>query len=282
MSPVNHTAIYRVISGLLIRRDQEQGGGAGLSREPRRGQDQGGGAGLRKLDNPLLQLFLNICSTDIVFVTLLRAALQTAVSEVHKLLRTGGVSTSLTYLLFWRWLTVSSALAGRNARTSYSFFSPFPVPNKPPGFCGRYFFATYHPSNAPVLPIIIVIDKTDFETACILSSRKMFKTPLPKSPYDPPYSIHWDFDTSTFLKRPDVKGRPPKVITWMAPVGYLPSIPEPVRLRTCPEMPCRLTTSRKFRAESAALIWNAPMMKESKPPERTSPDQVIKLLKSGF
>jgi len=127
-----------------------------------------------------------------------------------------------------------------------------------------------------------MLDKTGFETACILSSRKMFKTPIPKSPYDPPYSIHWDFDTSTFLKRPDVKGRPPKVITWMAPVGYLPSIPEPVRLRTCPEMPCRITTNREFRAESAALIWNAPKMKESKPPERTSPDQVIKPLKSCF
>ena len=32
------------------RRDQEQGGGAGPSREPRRDQEQGGGAGLRQLD----------------------------------------------------------------------------------------------------------------------------------------------------------------------------------------------------------------------------------------
>ena len=53
------------------RRDQEEGGGAGPSRKPRRDQEQGGGAGLRKLDNLLLQLFLNSFSTDIVFVTLL-------------------------------------------------------------------------------------------------------------------------------------------------------------------------------------------------------------------
>ena len=51
------------------RRDQEEGGGAGPSREDRKDQEQGGGAGLKKLDNLLLQLFLNSCATDIVFVT---------------------------------------------------------------------------------------------------------------------------------------------------------------------------------------------------------------------
>ena len=50
-------------------RDQEEGGGARSSREPRRDQEQGGGAGLGKLDNLLLQLFLDSCSKDIVFVT---------------------------------------------------------------------------------------------------------------------------------------------------------------------------------------------------------------------
>ena len=38
---------------------------------PAEREEQGGGAGLRKLDNPSLQLFLNSCATDIVFVTLL-------------------------------------------------------------------------------------------------------------------------------------------------------------------------------------------------------------------
>ena len=65
-------------------------------RQPRREQEEGGGAGVRKLDNHLLQLFLDSCSTDIVFVTLLRTAAETAISEVRKLLRTGEVPTALT------------------------------------------------------------------------------------------------------------------------------------------------------------------------------------------
>ena len=59
-------------------------------------------------------LFLNSCFSDIVFVTLVRTAVETAVSEVHKLFRTGGVPTSLT-LSFWRWLAVSSVFAGSHA-----------------------------------------------------------------------------------------------------------------------------------------------------------------------
>ena len=53
------------------RRDQEEGGGAGPSREPRGDQEQRGGAGLRKMDNlSVLQLFLNSCATtDTVLVT---------------------------------------------------------------------------------------------------------------------------------------------------------------------------------------------------------------------
>ena len=82
----------------------------------------------RELDNPLLQLFLSSCFADIVFVTLFRRAVQTAVTEVRK--------------LFWRWLTVSSVFAGRSVRTSYSRLplppaSLLPVPNNPYGFCGR-------------------------------------------------------------------------------------------------------------------------------------------------
>ena len=65
----------------------------------RRDQEEGGGAGPRRL---LLPLFLNSCATDIVFVTLLCTAVETAISEVHKFLGSGEVPTSLT-LLFWRW-----------------------------------------------------------------------------------------------------------------------------------------------------------------------------------
>ena len=51
------------------RRDLQEGGGAGPSRVPRRDQEQGSGAGLGKSNNPLLQLFLDSCSANIVFVT---------------------------------------------------------------------------------------------------------------------------------------------------------------------------------------------------------------------
>ena len=43
----------------------------------------------------LLQLFLNSCFSDIVFVILLRRAVETAVSEAHRLLGSGGIPTSL-------------------------------------------------------------------------------------------------------------------------------------------------------------------------------------------
>ena len=56
---------------------------------------------------------------------------ETFSSEVHRLLGTDGVLTSLT-LLFWRWLTVSPVLAGRSARTSYLFIYLFPSLPPPP------------------------------------------------------------------------------------------------------------------------------------------------------
>ena len=59
-------------------------------------QEQGGGAGIRKLDNLLLQLFLNSSATDIVLLTLLRTAVETAISGVHSSLRNGEVPTALT------------------------------------------------------------------------------------------------------------------------------------------------------------------------------------------
>ena len=75
------TKSWTIICG--SRRDQEEGRDAGPSREPRRDQEQGGGAGLRKLDYTLLQLFLSRCATDIVFVTLLRKATETAAGGVR-------------------------------------------------------------------------------------------------------------------------------------------------------------------------------------------------------
>ena len=60
------------------------------------------------------ELFLNSCFSGTVFVTLFRTAVETAVSEGHKLHRIGGVPASLT-LLFLQWLTISSVFTGRSA-----------------------------------------------------------------------------------------------------------------------------------------------------------------------
>ena len=57
----------------------------------------------RKLGSRLLQLFLSNCLFGHCPCDSFRTAVETAVSEVHKLLGTGEVPTSLT-LLFWRWL----------------------------------------------------------------------------------------------------------------------------------------------------------------------------------
>ena len=61
-------------------------------------------------------------------VTLLRTAVETAVSEEHKLLRTGGVRTALA-LLFWQRLTVYSVFTGWSVWTSCSS-----LPDLPPSF----------------------------------------------------------------------------------------------------------------------------------------------------
>ena len=63
------------------------------------------------------ELFLNSYFSDTV--TLFCRGVETATSEVHRLLRTGGVPTSLT-LLFWWWLMVSLVFVGRSAGTGYS------------------------------------------------------------------------------------------------------------------------------------------------------------------
>ena len=77
------------------------------------------------------ELFLNSSFSGTVCVTSLHTAVETAISEVHKLLGTGRVPTSLT-LLFWRWLTVVSVFLDRSARTSYS--CPTPTPNPLPQY----------------------------------------------------------------------------------------------------------------------------------------------------
>ena len=87
-----------------------------VSSEPRRREVE---LGCRsRVDCFVAELFLNSCFPD--------TAVQTAVSGVYALLGTGGVPTSSTPL-FWRWLTVSSVFAGRNAGTSYSWVPDLPL-----------------------------------------------------------------------------------------------------------------------------------------------------------
>ena len=68
----------------------------------------------RWIDCLAAELSLNSCFSDTVFVTWLDAAVETAISGVHKLLRTGGVP-----ILFWRWLSVSFVFAVRSAWTVF-------------------------------------------------------------------------------------------------------------------------------------------------------------------
>ena len=62
-------------------------------------------------------------------MTLLHTAIETAVSEEHKLLRTGEVPTSLNVIFDLAVADVSSVIAGRRARTSYSLPPPPPFPS---------------------------------------------------------------------------------------------------------------------------------------------------------
>ena len=64
------------------------------------------------------ELFLNSCFSDTVFVTLFCTAVETAVSEVHKLFRTGGVPTSLTSIV----LVVADGLFGLYGSERFIFF----------------------------------------------------------------------------------------------------------------------------------------------------------------
>ncbi|XP_025112260.1 alpha-(1,3)-fucosyltransferase fut-1-like [Pomacea canaliculata] len=106
-------------------------------------------------------------------------------------------------------------------------------------------------------------------------SKNYYKNPIPESPFHPNHTIRWQFDSSQLLKRPDVTSQPPKIITWMTKPRHIPDLPEPVRLRVCPEMPCRVTSNTSFREQSSALVWSVEHMSETQPPPRSFPDQVF-------
>ena len=95
------------------------------------------------MDCLVAKFFLNSCFSDTVFVTLLRTAVETAISEVHKLLGIGGVPMLLLNIVLS--LAVADGLFGLcgSERLDELFISTpppsplsFPVPNKPYGFCG--------------------------------------------------------------------------------------------------------------------------------------------------
>ncbi|KAL8600855.1 hypothetical protein ACOMHN_056513 [Nucella lapillus] len=106
-------------------------------------------------------------------------------------------------------------------------------------------------------------------------SKKFFPGPIPPSPHYRNFTHRWVFNTSEFLQRPDVIGQPHKLITWMVKPRYTPELPEPVSMRLCPEMPCKMTTDRKLSIHSAALVWNGQIMNDPQPPVRPFPDQVF-------
>ncbi|XP_025112258.1 galactoside 3(4)-L-fucosyltransferase-like isoform X2 [Pomacea canaliculata] len=106
-------------------------------------------------------------------------------------------------------------------------------------------------------------------------SKNFYQSPIPESPFHPNHSIRWEFDTTELLKRPDVMNQPPKIITWVKKPRHIPDLPEPVRLRVCPEMPCRVTSNTSFQEQSSALLWAGELMTETEPPRRSHPDQVF-------
>ena len=89
----------------------------------------------------MLQLLLNSNVTDIVLVTLLRTAVETAITWYTIVAMqwrgdTALINTSIVLAAVHGLL----GLPGRCARSSLHSFSPFPpvpVPNQPPRFCGR-------------------------------------------------------------------------------------------------------------------------------------------------
>ena len=107
------------------------------SRGSRRDQEEGGGAGLRKLDFFRFGLFLNSSATGIVLVTLPSTAVETAIAQyTSRCAMASGhrLNTSIV-------LTALHGLFRAVSAVEPSFFrphpTPVPVPNNPSRFCGR-------------------------------------------------------------------------------------------------------------------------------------------------
>ncbi|PVD22349.1 hypothetical protein C0Q70_18159 [Pomacea canaliculata] len=125
-----------------------------------------------------------------------------------------------------------------------------------------------------VLGYTVPLDRSQRGAETNKTSKNFYKNPIPESPFHPDHTIRWEFDASELLKRDDVVNKPPKIITWMKKPRHIPDLPEPVRLRVCPEMPCRLTSNTSFQGQSQALVWAGELMTEREPPKRSHPDQL--------
>ena len=100
-------------------------------------------------------------------MTLLRTAVETEISGVHKLLHTGEVP-ALTVLV-WRWLAVSSVFAGRSAWASYSHY---PLPPRP-----------FFPS---LISLMVSVDEKHRERrSCVAGSSRGRPLPTPSPPLFP-------------------------------------------------------------------------------------------------
>ena len=107
--PNSHTEIMRHYGGRWRQSNKVQESSRG-------GRWNSNQSSHSRMDCLAAELFLNSCFSDTAIVTLFRTAVERASCEVDKLLRTGGVPTSLT-LLFWWSLAVSSVFGGRSAGT---------------------------------------------------------------------------------------------------------------------------------------------------------------------
>ena len=120
-------AEVRLICG--SRRDQDDGSGAGPSSSAQKRSRAGRWSWAQKVGLRLLRLFLSSNATDIVFVTLLRTAVETVLCSTLAAMQWRW-GTALTFLLFWRRSTASSVFRVGARGPAFTFF-PFPsVPVK--------------------------------------------------------------------------------------------------------------------------------------------------------
>ena len=121
----------------------EEGGGAGPSTLPRRDNEWGGGAGLSKLDVfcfELSKLFVNSGATDIVLVTLSSTAVERAITQCTSrwaMARGHRLNTSIVLAAVHGLSGLFRAVSAVEPFTLSSPSHSVPVPNRPSRLRGR-------------------------------------------------------------------------------------------------------------------------------------------------